>query len=113
MALTQGSTEISEACRGKTDIMPKTQDISVLVAIIENMDYLNKIQQSKKPTQYSWQQKALDMWGKLNLGGKPTSSYFKCFKKNETKAVEAVYFASDATGDILKAFFWRFNNGGN
>ena len=76
------------------------------------MDYLDQ-QHTQKNAKYIWQQKALDKWVKLGIGGKPTSSFFKCFKLNEKKAVDAVYFASDATGDVLKAFFWRFNNVGN
>ena len=77
------------------------------------MDYLDNLVQQKKATTYSWQQKALDMWGKLGVSGRPTPSFFKCFKKNETRATEAVYFATDATGDILKAFFWKFNHVNN
>ena len=73
------------------------------------MDYLDIQHTQKKPTTYSWQQQALDMWVKLGVEGKPTSSFFKCFKKDEKKATEAAYFTSDATGDVLKAFFWRFN----
>lgn len=74
------------------------------------MDYLDNITKQKKPTKYSWQQNAIDMWNKLNLDGRPTSSFFKCFKLNEKKAIDAVYFATDTTGDILKAFFWKYNN---
>jgi len=75
------------------------------------MDYLDQQHTQKKATTYSWQQKALDMWDKLGISGKPTSSFFKCFKLNEKKAIDAVYFASDTTGDVLKAFFWKY--GGN
>jgi len=75
------------------------------------MDYLDNIHRQKKAAHYKWQQKALDMWQKINATGRPNSSYFKCFKENETKATEAAYFASDSnSANPLMTFFWRYNN---
>lgn len=74
------------------------------------MDFLEQLQNQKKPTTYSWQQRALDMWKKLGVEGRPTSSFFKCFKQNATIASDVVYEISDADAKSpLKLFYFKFN----
>ncbi len=75
------------------------------------MDYLDKLQTTKKAPAYEWQEKALSSWEKLGFSGKPTAAFFKCFKKNSTKAEQIVLSISDGEYyDGLMMFYWKFNN---
>lgn len=75
------------------------------------MDYLDKVSKNKKATKYSWQQKALDLWEKMNITGRPNASYFKCFKDNVERATEAAYYTSDShSANPLNTFFWKYNH---
>ena len=78
------------------------------------MDYLDNITKQKKPTTYSWQEKALDMWRKLHIGGNPPATFFKCFKKNERLAESVCLSMSDGTfKNPLTTFFWKFSHVNN
>jgi hypothetical protein len=84
--------------------------------IVDKKELLKRLGiENVKGASYEWQDYAIRLWGKLGLGDRPSSGWFKLFKmafiNNKKLLLDLAYsFVQDANAqNPERLFYWKFN----
>jgi hypothetical protein len=84
--------------------------------IVDKKELLKRLgMENIKGASYEWQDYAIRLWGKLGLGDRPSSGWFKLFKmafiNNKKLLLDLAYsFVQDANAqNPERLFYWKFN----
>jgi hypothetical protein len=84
--------------------------------VVDKKELLKRLgMENTKGASYEWQDYAIRLWGKLGLGDRPSSGWFKLFKmafiNNKKLLLDLAYsFVQDANAqNPERLFYWKFN----